>query len=98
MIADVKSETRASPVEVLRQRRGWSRERLAAEASVSLSTIWRAEHGQYPRVEHLIALAEALGVSTDEVLGRIAPRVGRRPSGRMGRSGDQSPERPLSDA
>lgn len=54
----------------LRGLRGWSRERLAAEAGVSLSTIWRAERGTYPRVEHLIAIAEALGTSTDAVLGR----------------------------
>ena len=54
----------------LRAARSWTRERLAAEAGVSLATIWRMEHGQYPRVEHLIAIADALGVSTDELLGR----------------------------
>lgn len=54
----------------LRAARGWTRERLAAEAGVSLATIWRMEHGQYPRVQHLIAIADALGVSTDTLLGR----------------------------
>jgi transcriptional regulator with XRE-family HTH domain len=56
----------------IRQRRGWSRERLAAEANVSLSTVWRLEHGRYPRVEHLVALADALDVSVDQLLGRTS--------------------------
>lgn len=56
----------------LRAARGWTRERLAAEAGVSLATIWRMEHGQFPRVEHLIAVADVLGVSTDALLGRPA--------------------------
>jgi HTH-type transcriptional regulator, competence development regulator len=73
MSAEERSNSGANPVEGLRRQRGWSRERLAAEADVSLSTIWRIEHGQHPRVEHLIALADALGVSTDAVLGRRAP-------------------------
>ncbi len=59
----------------LRAARNWTRERLAAEAGVSLATIWRMEHGQYPRVEHLIAIADALGVSTDELLGRGKARL-----------------------
>lgn len=54
----------------LRAARGWTRERVAAEAGVSLATIWRMEHGHYPRVQHLIAIADALGVSTDALLGR----------------------------
>jgi len=54
----------------LRLARGWTRERLAAEAGVSLATIWRMEHGQFPRVQHLVAVADALGVSTDALLGR----------------------------
>ena len=45
--------------------RGPSREELAAAASVSLSTVWRFESGAYPRVEHLIALADALEVDLD---------------------------------
>lgn len=63
----------------LRHARRWSRERLAAEAGVSLATVWRVENGHYPRVEHLIALADALGVSVDQLLGRAAA-VGRQRS------------------
>lgn len=54
----------------LRRIRGWSRERLAAEAGVSLATVWRLENGRYPRVEHLVAVADALEVSVDQLLGR----------------------------
>ncbi len=97
MVADGKSETHASPLEELRQLRGWSRERLAAEAGISLSTIWRVEHGQYPRVEHLIAIAEALGVPTDAVLGRTVPRDRQRRLKPGGRSLDQSAQPDASD-
>lgn len=78
------AEPAGSPVGVLRALRGWSRERLAAEAGVSLSTVWRTERGQYPRVEHLIAIAEALGVSTDAVLGRSAARTADQAAGLLG--------------
>ena len=54
----------------LRAARGWTRERLAAEAGVSLATIWRMERGHLPRVQHLIGVADALGVSIDALLGR----------------------------
>lgn len=69
----------------LRTARGWTRERLAAEAGVSLATIWRMERGHLPRVQHLIGVADALGVSIDAVLGRGdgAPVV--RPGSSKGR-------------
>jgi len=54
----------------LRQAKGWSRERLAAEAGVSLATVWRLEHGRYPRVEHLVAIADAFDTSLDDLLAR----------------------------
>ena len=58
-------------VKGFRESRGWSREKLAAEAGVSLATVQRLETGTYPRVEHLVQVADALGVSVDEILGRI---------------------------
>jgi transcriptional regulator with XRE-family HTH domain len=58
----------------LRAARGWSRERVAAESNVSLMTIIRMEQGRYPRVENVIAIADALGVSLDELVGRSPPR------------------------
>lgn len=62
----------------LRRQRGWSAEKLAAEADVSLPTIRRVERGHFPRVEHLIALADCLGVTTDYLVGR-APDQPRSP-------------------
>jgi transcriptional regulator with XRE-family HTH domain len=50
-----------------RVRQGWSRERLAAEAGVSLMTVYRVETGHLPRVEHLVAIAQVLGLSLDEL-------------------------------
>ena len=58
----------------LRQKRGWSREKLAAEAGVSLATVRRLERGNYPQVEHLIAIADCLDVSLDDLIGRRRPR------------------------
>jgi len=55
----------------LREQRGWSREKLAAEAELSLATIQRLEAGHFPRVEHLLRVADALGVGLDELLGRV---------------------------
>jgi DNA-binding XRE family transcriptional regulator len=55
----------------LREARGWSREKLAAETGLSFATIQRLESGKYPRVEHVMRVADALGVSIDELLGRI---------------------------
>lgn len=62
----------------LRRQRGWSAEKLAAEADVSLPTIRRVERGLYPRVEHLIALADCLGVTVDYLLGRGPDQTGSR--------------------
>jgi transcriptional regulator with XRE-family HTH domain len=60
----------------LRRQRGWSAEKLAAEADVSLPTIRRVEQGHYPRVEHLIALADCLGVTVDYLVGRGPDQTG----------------------
>jgi transcriptional regulator with XRE-family HTH domain len=64
---------RVSIARRLREQRGWSRERLAAEADLSLATIQRLEAGRYPRVEHLLRVADALGVGVDQLLGRSGP-------------------------
>jgi transcriptional regulator with XRE-family HTH domain len=64
---------RQSVARRLREQRGWSRERLAAEAELSLATIQRLEAGHYPRVEHLVRVADALKVGVDQLLGRDGP-------------------------
>jgi transcriptional regulator with XRE-family HTH domain len=67
---DVQHEQFGERILALRRERGWSPEKLAAEANVSLPTVRRVERGLYPRVEHLIALADSLDVTLDYLVGR----------------------------
>jgi len=51
-----------------RRARGWSREKVAAEAGVALNTIRNIELGPHmPTVEHLRAVATVLDLSLDEL-------------------------------
>jgi transcriptional regulator with XRE-family HTH domain len=54
-----------------RQRRGWSRDQLAARAGVSSAAITQIETGRRsdPRLSSLLALAGALGSSLDQLVG-----------------------------
>ncbi len=55
----------------LREARGWSREKLAGEARVSLSTVVRVENEDHvPQGRKLVAIADALEVSLDDLFGR----------------------------
>lgn len=55
----------------LRNKKGWSQERLAREAGISYNTLIKIERGgiKNPRLETLIKLAKALGVSLDKLVG-----------------------------
>ena len=55
----------------LRNKKGWSQERLAREAGISYITLVKIERGniQNPKLETLIKLAKALGVSLDKLVG-----------------------------
>jgi transcriptional regulator with XRE-family HTH domain len=57
----------AAAVRAARERRGWTRERLAHESGLSFAGIAQIESGRRAeiRVSSLVALAEALGVSVD---------------------------------
>ncbi len=60
--------------ERIRRRRmalGWNQGRLAEEAQMPQGHISRFEHGQYVTInpEKLVAIAKALGVTTDWLLG-----------------------------
>jgi transcriptional regulator with XRE-family HTH domain len=62
-----------TPLSLLKERReakGWSKRRLATEANISHTEVHRIEIGerQSPSVPVLNALAEALGVSKEEML------------------------------
>jgi len=56
----------------LRKQKGWSQERLAREANISYHTLIKLEQNNIknPKIETVIKLANALGVSLDELVGR----------------------------
>jgi transcriptional regulator with XRE-family HTH domain len=56
----------------LREEAGLTQRELAERAEVSLSIVFQIEQGakKDPRISTLVALAEALGVSVDELVGR----------------------------
>lgn len=59
----------------LRKALGWSQEKLAQEAEVSYHTIFRAESGTKPKMDNLIKISSALGVSVDELLGDLKQKT-----------------------
>lgn len=54
-----------------RQRKGWTQKELAERAKVPYETINRLENGKHlgPRVDVIVALARALGTTTDYLCG-----------------------------
>ena len=57
----------------LRNKKGWSQERLAREAGISYHTLIKIEQDRIrnPKLETLIKLAKALGVSLDKLVGSL---------------------------
>ena len=57
----------------IRKAKGWSQEKLAVEAGVSYNTIIKIERGgiKNPKIETVIKMAKALGISLDEIVGII---------------------------
>jgi transcriptional regulator with XRE-family HTH domain len=57
-------------LKMFRNKKGWTREKLAREANVSYHTIIKIERGgiKNPRLDTLIKLAKALGVSLDKLV------------------------------
>jgi len=55
----------------LRNKKDWTQERLARESGISFHTLIKIESGRIknPRLETLIKLAKALGVSIDRLVG-----------------------------
>lgn len=56
----------------IRKQKGWSQEKLAAESGISYNTLIKIERGgiENPKIETVIKLADALGVSIDKLVGR----------------------------
>ena len=54
-----------------RNKKDWTQERLARESGISFHTLIKIESGRIknPRLETLIKLAKALGVSIDRLVG-----------------------------
>ena len=57
----------------LRNKKGWSQERLARESGISFHTLIKIERGSIknPKLQTLIKLARALGVSLDKLVGSL---------------------------
>ena len=55
----------------LRNKKGWSQEKLAREAGISYIALVKIERGMIknPKLETLIKLSKALGVSIDKLVG-----------------------------
>jgi len=60
-----------SNLKKLRKKKGWSQERLARESGISYQTLIKIEQDRIktPRLDTLIKLAKALGVSLDKLVG-----------------------------
>jgi len=56
----------------IRKQKGWSQEKLAVESGISYNTIIKIERGgiKNPKIETVIKLAGALGVSIDKLVNR----------------------------
>ena len=67
------SSERLKNLKKLRKKKEWSQEKLAREAGISYNTLIKIERGgiKNPRLETLIKLARALGVSLDKLVGSL---------------------------
>lgn len=56
----------------IRKQKGWSQEKLAQQAGISYNTLIKIERSgiENPKIETVIKLADALGVSIDKLVSR----------------------------
>ncbi len=54
----------------IRKEKGWSQEKLAVESGISYNTIIKIERGgiKNPKIETVIKMAKALGISLDDLM------------------------------
>ncbi|MCX5677532.1 MAG: helix-turn-helix transcriptional regulator [Candidatus Omnitrophica bacterium] len=59
-------------IKELRKKSEWSQQKLAEKAGVSYNTITKIEQGAatMPTIQTMIKIADAFGVSLDELVGR----------------------------
>jgi transcriptional regulator with XRE-family HTH domain len=59
-------------LKALRNRKGWSQQKLAEETGLSFNTVTKIEQGigKHPTLKTLVKLADVFGVGLDELVGR----------------------------
>ncbi len=64
----------AKRLKELRKKAGWSQQKLAEKAGLSYNTITKIEQGAAtkPTIQTMIKIADAFGISIDELVGRIS--------------------------
>ena len=62
----------AKRLKELRKKAGWSQQKLAEKAGLSYNAITKIEQGaaKQPTIQTMIKIADAFGVTLDEVVGR----------------------------
>jgi len=62
----------AKRIKELRKKSDWSQQKLAEKAGVSYNTITKIEQGAatMPTIQTIIKIADAFGISLDELVGR----------------------------
>lgn len=67
----------AAALRAILRRNGWQDRRVAEEVGVSRSTVsrWLSGKQEPKNLKKLTAVADALQVTTDELLGRAAPEI-----------------------
>ncbi len=60
-------------IKQIRKKVGWSQQKLAEKAGLSLAVITKIEQGvaKRPSIQTMMKLADALGISLDELVGRL---------------------------
>ncbi len=68
----LSSKTLASNIKKYRQKSGLSQDQLARKAGIPYSTFLKIESGYTPNpsIQAVVSIADALGVSIDELVGR----------------------------
>ena len=62
----------AKRLKELRKKTGWSQQKLAEKSGLSYNTITKIEQGAAtkPTIQTMIKIADAFGISLDELVGR----------------------------
>jgi len=72
MYYTVKGNMLSKKLKELRKKAGWSQQKLAEKAGLSYNAITKIEQGaaKQPTIQTIMKIADAFGVSLDEVVGR----------------------------